>query len=126
MTEQQWLSSTDPEKMLIHLRRDGKMEERKFRLLACASVRQVWHLLIDERSIQAVQTGEDYADGNVGISALNMAEYEAQAAVLKAEVVAQRANASKQERETTAATRAALLTVSLMCTIVDPENWTTS
>lgn len=64
MTEQEWLASEDPAGMLAYLndygavagpsvgaggrRYPAKPSDRKLRLLACACVRQVWHLLTDD------------------------------------------------------------------------------
>jgi hypothetical protein len=61
VTEQEWLGSTKLELMLAYL--DGKVSERKFRLTECAFHRRFWHLLSDERSRQAVEVAERYADG---------------------------------------------------------------
>lgn len=68
MTEQEWLASTDPTVMLEWVTRHARyksrnVSDRKLRLFACACVRQVWHLLMDERSRRAVEVAERYADG---------------------------------------------------------------
>ncbi len=43
--------------------RPGVMTDRNARLFACWCVRQVWHLLTDERSRNAVEVAERYANG---------------------------------------------------------------
>ena len=61
MDEHSWLGATDPAPMLDFL--GGQASARKLRLFACACCRQVWHLLTDPRSRQAVEVAERYADG---------------------------------------------------------------
>ena len=61
MTEAEWLVCTDPRPMLEFLR--DKASDRKLRLYACACCRQVWDLLLDERSCTAIEVAEQYADG---------------------------------------------------------------
>src|SRR5207248_10447105 len=60
MTEAEWLACADPRAMLKFL---GAVSERKQRLLACACVRRVWHMLPNARSRKAVEIGERLADG---------------------------------------------------------------
>jgi hypothetical protein len=61
MTEPEWLKCADPDKMQHHMA--GKVSDRKLRLLACAACRRLWHVLRDERSRNAVEVSERYADG---------------------------------------------------------------
>ena len=61
MTEAEWDACTDPQRMLEFLR--GRVSERKCRLFACARCRAVWHMLLDERSREAVELAERLADG---------------------------------------------------------------
>lgn len=43
--------------------RPGILDDRTLRLFACKCVREVWHLLTDERSRKAVEVAEKYAVG---------------------------------------------------------------
>ena len=64
MTEQEWLACEYPQKMLEFL--EDKASERKIRLAAVACCRSLWqHLLTDDRSRNAIDVAEQFADGNV-------------------------------------------------------------
>jgi hypothetical protein len=83
MHEERWLACTDPLEMLEILR--GKASERKRRLFAVACARQLWQLLIDERSRKAVEVSERYADGFANDEERNAAGYEGYNATADAE-----------------------------------------
>jgi hypothetical protein len=71
MTQDEWLTCTDPERVLNFVR--GRASERKLRLFAVACCRRIAQLLFDKRSRQAVQIAEQYADGLVGKRELQFA-----------------------------------------------------
>ncbi|HZU36203.1 MAG TPA: hypothetical protein VFA18_09855 [Gemmataceae bacterium] len=100
MTEADWASSDAPEAMLRSLlgvsstrerlrawlpwpahraaqQRPQRPSERKLRLYGCACCRAIWELLRNEKSRQAVETSERYADGEADMEALNAAGAEA-------------------------------------------------
>ncbi|HPO17317.1 MAG TPA: hypothetical protein PLI09_28045 [Candidatus Hydrogenedentes bacterium] len=60
--------------------RPGVMTDRNARLFACWCVRQVWHLLTDERSRNAVEVAERYANGEATEGELDAAWSAARAA----------------------------------------------
>ena len=60
MTEQEWLTCADRTVMLGYL--EGRVSERQLRLFAAACCRQVWDLLPDRRSREAVEVAERIAD----------------------------------------------------------------
>jgi hypothetical protein len=68
MTEAEWASSRDPERMLAFLYSlpayaPGHASSRKLRLFACAAVRRAWNTLTDGRGRTAVEVAELFADG---------------------------------------------------------------
>jgi hypothetical protein len=79
MKEADWLACIDPEPMLDYLH--GRATERKLRLFACAWAWEVWHLMGDERSRNAVLSAERFADGLASQSDLVTAYNAAQAAL---------------------------------------------
>jgi hypothetical protein len=83
MTESEWLKATNPSNLLRWLQQQGRLSERKCRLFACACVRRVWHLLVDERSRHAIHVVEQ-ADGQPGPASQAAAAAQAAAAVLAA------------------------------------------
>ncbi len=52
-----------PEWLIWVATREGVLDDRTLRKFACWSVRQIWHLLTDERSRHAVEVAERFADG---------------------------------------------------------------
>jgi hypothetical protein len=73
MTETEWLAATDPTPMLAFLREAGKASDRKLRLFACACVRRVWPLLVEDGSRKAVEAAEGFADGSADKDELQQA-----------------------------------------------------
>jgi len=80
VTEDQWNGCTDPTKMLEFLRASGILTERKARLFAAASCRKLWTLLADDRSRNAVERAERYADRECGDEELSIVRAAAQVA----------------------------------------------
>jgi hypothetical protein len=60
MTAEEWQECADPKPMLVFLR--GKVSDRKLRLFACASCRQIWSMH-DQIGKRAVEFAERHAEG---------------------------------------------------------------
>ena len=69
MTEEDWLTATNPRPMLKYLR--GRASDRKLRLFMVACCRWIWPLLADDPRREAVETAERYADGLAGADELD-------------------------------------------------------
>jgi hypothetical protein len=69
MNESEWLSSSQPETLLTCLKRSGRASERKVRLFAIACCRRVSRFL-GQTGADAVEAGERYADGLLGLEEL--------------------------------------------------------
>lgn len=79
--------------------REGIVDDCTLRLFACRCVRQVWHLLTDERSRNIVEVAERYANGEAPSEAAWLAAWYAAAAWVRAEVSAVSAeSAARQAR----------------------------
>jgi hypothetical protein len=75
VTESQWQTNQDPQAMLAFLRMIGKASERKLRLFAVASSRRILMLMVDERSRNAVEVAERFADGHSSTLELENASF---------------------------------------------------
>jgi hypothetical protein len=77
MTEADWNSCTDPQRMLGFLRKSDKASERKLLLFACACCRVVWHLLGVRQYRKVVLVAERYADRQATQQAVEKARRDA-------------------------------------------------
>src|SRR5262245_39749808 len=71
MNEDQWLQSSSPKRMLDHI--PYRVSKRKWRLVAVAVCRRIWHPLADVRSRHAVEAAEQWADGLLSLKDLKTA-----------------------------------------------------
>src|SRR5262245_2369292 len=73
MTEADWNSCDDAQKMLAWLRHSGKTHDRKLRLFACACCRRIWDRFPDPSNRGLVAAVEDHPDGDFDDPRLNAA-----------------------------------------------------
>jgi hypothetical protein len=78
MREPDWLAGNDPDAMLDHMAERGS--DRKWRLFLCACLRELGHLLPDQRTRRAFLVLERFADGEAGAVDLAIAHADAIAA----------------------------------------------
>ncbi len=88
MTEADWLASKDLSPMKQFLMRQWSLGRtanqalsRKVRLFGCSCCRRIWNLLNDERSRNAIEVAERYADGLATRKELRVAREAASAVV---------------------------------------------
>ena len=79
-----WDKCENPSWLIWIATRSGVFDDRTLRLFACWCARQVWHLLTDERSRNAVVVAERYADGKATSEELSAAESAAESAAWSA------------------------------------------
>ena len=77
MTEEEWLTITDPQPVLES---GGLTDMRKLRLFCVSCCNRVLHHFFDDRSRIAVSVAEQFADGLVGIEVLAAANEQAYSA----------------------------------------------
>ena len=70
MTENEWLTCSDPTIMLEFLQESGQGNNEQFRLFAVECCYRVWNLIKDNRSHDAVSLAEKYAHGHANDSEL--------------------------------------------------------
>ena len=63
MTEAEWLACEDPIAMLDSAL--GEWGNRKFRLVATACCRRLWHLMGERTASGIISTAEEFADGEI-------------------------------------------------------------
>jgi hypothetical protein len=74
MTEQEWLTCTDPQLMLEFLR--AKASVRKLRLFQVACCRRIWPFITDSESRAVVEITERSADGSVDVQEILSLDYD--------------------------------------------------
>src|SRR5262245_37598711 len=79
MTEAEWLACEDAQRMLGFVRGDERnsLPERRSRLFGIACCRRLLHLIVDSRSLKALDVTERYADGTATSEELDAAYSEA-------------------------------------------------
>ena len=87
-----WLKA-QPDWLVWIAARPGVLSDRDLRLFACRCVRQVWHLLTDDRSKNAVIVAEKYAVGEATTEELDLA-----CAAAESEFAATKAVAARDEQ----------------------------
>jgi hypothetical protein len=85
MTEAEWLTCTDPQKMLCLLQEKGRVSDRKVRLFLVASCYRIWDLLPHEHSREAARTVERYSDELASRDELKLAHRSAHTACAELE-----------------------------------------
>lgn len=73
MTEQEWLTCTNPAILELCLSKTGRLSNRKSRLFGCACVREVWTDLPNDTLRDATITCEKFADGDATTDELSIA-----------------------------------------------------
>ena len=76
-----FMNSTEYTDVIWAIARKDVLTEKEMRLFACWCVRQIWHLLKDDRSKTAIIIAEKYAKGEATKNDLKVAAYDAAAAV---------------------------------------------
>ena len=66
MTEEEWLTETDPNSMLSFL--EGKASDRRLRLFAVVCCRRIWDLLANEKCERAIKIAEECSEGKLSLN----------------------------------------------------------
>src|SRR5262249_61566171 len=97
MTEAEWNVCTDLHKLLEFVRKTEWVDDRKLRLFAVACCRRIFPLLADERSREAVEAAEQYADSRIDQEGLHSAHLSARRAYQAARTPASRASSDSAQ-----------------------------